>query len=787
MAEIAVDRPRVSLRRRRATDIPTVVRRSTGGGPPQRPNTPGSISSNIGEAFDRLLAGDRRSVERRIMMALLVLALATGAVLATGENRIFGAVVALAIMGLTVYYPPFGAWVLVGATPFVVGVPRNLYMPLLRPNEVFLALVVIALAVRWLIWSRKFTFRINKFEMATLLFVFTGSILPMVFTYGRLRPLNNDDIFYSITLWKFLAIYLIVRLVIKTPSQVRELLWVTLLASSAIGAMAVIDSRNTFNFAFTLAAYFPPGQNIINDGRGAATIGNPIGLGGYMAIHAFIAFAMLIKGERPIWLLGPIAFITVLGTMGSGQTSGLIALLAGAVGVAIVSRSVGKILMYGIPILMVVSFMVYPVIEARVVGLSNDGTLTSYQRDGIANIPPADQPEAMRVTNPGSSWDVRAHNLRTFFLPQFKSLNDWFFGVSPQARVPQPDVGGDFQWIWIESGHLWLFWIGGLPLFLGFMFFMYYGAKTMWRLSREREGPAQIAAIASFGAFCSLFVNQTFDPHITLRGTADIFWPLLALAVVGAPSIKWFPEGKSRYVDDGRGMGYSTLLVESPAAIRRRETLTRLQPNKTQRFLKRTVDIVASSLGLLVLAIPLLIIMAIIRLTSKGPAIFTQERVGVLEKPFTIYKLRTMAANNDDSEHREFVKKQLLDPNATADTEDGAFKLVDSRVTPIGSFLRRLSLDELPQLYNVLKGDMSLIGPRPALPWEVELFAPQHRMRSLVKPGCTGLWQVSGRNKLTSLQMLDLDVDYASQVNLFRDLGILIKTPMVLVRGDGAR
>ena len=735
-----------------------------------------------------LVEGTGRSFERRAVLFMAAFTLIMGAMIATDDNRILGVAVALGIIGLVIQYPPFAAWILVAGTPFVVGVPRNLYLPLLRPNEVFLIIVVFALGLRWLFRSRQLSFKINRFEMAMGVFVFAGSVLPLVFTYGRLRPVTNDDIFYSITLWKFVAIYTIVRLTIRTPAQLRELLWVTLLASSVIGFMAVLDSRNVGNFAFTLANYFPPGENIINDGRGAATIGNAIGLGGYMAIHAFIAFAMLLKGEKPVWLLAPIAFMTVFGTLGSGQTSGLIALVAGTAGLVLVTRSIGKVIRFGLPMMLLAGFLVFPIIQERVNGLSNDGTLTSYQRDGITNLPPQDQPFAIYITNPGSSWDVREYNLRTFFLPHFEGLEDWLLGVSPQARVPEPDSSvNDAAFIWIESGHLWLFWIGGLPLFLAFMFFMFYGGRYMWKAARSREGPAAIAAIASVGAFFSLFATQTFDPHITLRGSADIFWPLIALASVGAPAIRWFPEGKSMFVSDNRGYGYSHLVLEEPAAVRRREALKRLRPNVVTRAIKRTFDIVVSGLGLLVLAIPLLLIMATIRLTSKGPAIFKQERVGLLEQPFTIYKLRTMAANNDDSEHREFVKKQLLDPNATADTEDGAFKLQDSRVTGIGSVLRRFSLDELPQLFNVFKGDMSLIGPRPALPWEVEMFAPEHRMRSLVKPGCTGLWQVSGRNKLTSLQMLDLDVDYAGQVSLPKDLAILFKTPLVLVRGDGAR
>ena len=114
-------------------------------------------------------------------------------------------------------------------------------------------------------------------------------------------------------------------------------------------------------------------------------------------------------------------------------------------------------------------------------------------------------------------------------------------------------------------------------------------------------------------------------------------------------------------------------------------------------------------------------------------------------------------------------------------------KLADSRVTAVGAVLRRLSLDELPQLWNVLKGQMSLIGPRPALTWEHELFSDEHQRRVSAMPGCSGLWQTSGRNMLTMNEMLDLDIHYIERWSFFKDIGILLKTPLAILRGDGAR
>jgi lipopolysaccharide/colanic/teichoic acid biosynthesis glycosyltransferase len=200
---------------------------------------------------------------------------------------------------------------------------------------------------------------------------------------------------------------------------------------------------------------------------------------------------------------------------------------------------------------------------------------------------------------------------------------------------------------------------------------------------------------------------------------------------------------------------------------------------------KRAIDIVGSAIGLLVLSPLLLVVVLLIRLTSPGPALFRQARVGAGGRTFTLVKFRTMVVNDDDSALRDAVQREL---DGTRDEEDGSFKLLhDPRVTRVGSVLRRTSLDEVPQLLNVLLGQMSLVGPRPALPWEVALFPPELRRRDEVPPGLTGLWQVSGRSRLGTPDMLRLDVEYVDSWSLGLDLSILVRTLPVLLRGDGAR
>ena len=202
---------------------------------------------------------------------------------------------------------------------------------------------------------------------------------------------------------------------------------------------------------------------------------------------------------------------------------------------------------------------------------------------------------------------------------------------------------------------------------------------------------------------------------------------------------------------------------------------------------KRMTDVAIATVALVILA-PLFVLgSALIRATSRGPALFRQERVGLGGGLFTILKFRTMQVDNDDSAHREIVTAQLVGATA-AGTSDGVFKLEnDPRVTAVGAWLRRLSLDELPQLINVLRGEMSIVGPRPALQMEVDLYRPRHVRRLDVKPGMTGLWQVSGRNRLSMLEMLDLDVRYVETWSPWLDLKLIASTPAAMLRGDGAR
>jgi lipopolysaccharide/colanic/teichoic acid biosynthesis glycosyltransferase len=200
--------------------------------------------------------------------------------------------------------------------------------------------------------------------------------------------------------------------------------------------------------------------------------------------------------------------------------------------------------------------------------------------------------------------------------------------------------------------------------------------------------------------------------------------------------------------------------------------------------IKRLLDLAVASCALVVLSPLLAVLWLVVRFTSPGPAVFRQQRLGRDEHPFTLYKFRSMRSGAGDAIHREFVTRMLAEAPETV-AVDGFYKLQgDPRITPVGAWLRRTSLDELPQLVNVVRGDMSLVGPRPVLGWEAELFGDAARVRFRVRPGLTGLWQVSGRARLSMRQALELDAQYVRQQSLWLDLSILARTvPAQLRRG----
>ncbi len=245
-------------------------------------------------------------------------------------------------------------------------------------------------------------------------------------------------------------------------------------------------------------------------------------------------------------------------------------------------------------------------------------------------------------------------------------------------------------------------------------------------------------------------------------------------------SFHYYPEDADSLDDDRKNIS-----VIYPDVKRKQES------KKVWFSLKRAIDVIGSLVALTLAAPLFLVIAAAIKLTSPGPVFFRQVRVGQYGVPFTFLKFRSMFVNCDSAIHKQYVQ-QLIAGRAermpSDDAKEGVYKLTkDPRITRIGSLLRRTSLDELPQFINVLLGEMSLVGPRPAVPYEVEAYDLWHRSRILeVKPGITGLWQVSGRSRVKFDDMVRLDLRYARSCSLWLDLKILTLTPLAVVFGEGA-
>ena len=214
---------------------------------------------------------------------------------------------------------------------------------------------------------------------------------------------------------------------------------------------------------------------------------------------------------------------------------------------------------------------------------------------------------------------------------------------------------------------------------------------------------------------------------------------------------------------------------------------------KISLFLKRAIDIVGSIFGIIIFSPVFILTSILIKLTSPGPILFRQVRMGRCGAKFSFLKFRTMYINNSDSSHQKYIEEFILNQKSgSSDKSNGGNGTVykmsnDDRITPLGRLLRKTSLDELPQFFNVLKGEMSLVGPRPPIPYELEHYDIWHRRRVLeTKPGITGFWQTHGRSSTTFDEMVRMDIKYINEWSLFLDIKLLLLTPWVVVTGKGA-
>jgi exopolysaccharide biosynthesis polyprenyl glycosylphosphotransferase len=295
--------------------------------------------------------------------------------------------------------------------------------------------------------------------------------------------------------------------------------------------------------------------------------------------------------------------------------------------------------------------------------------------------------------------------------------------------------------------------------------------------SREENGGARVAQFVMESVSSALQVDEVFiaDPQLPASEVFSICLPLLKNGIpVKAVSPAFSVVRQRLGVIDLDGL---PLVTFNPPAL-----------GSWRVAVKRAVDVMGALIGGVVLLPVLLVAAILVKLSSPGPILFKQKRVGKDGREFTFYKFRSMVSG-DDSKHKEYLKEFVENGREAAVDRRGrkVYKIIDDpRITPFGRFLRRTSLDEFPQLINVLKGDMSLVGPRPCLPYEWALYENWQRERLTITPGLTGLWQVTGRSNVSFHEMVILDLFYIANWSFWRDLKLLFQTIPVILLGRGA-
>jgi hypothetical protein len=443
---------------------------------------------------------------RALVPALLLGALAVGAATALDPLRALGACAAAAIVVVVWLRPAVAAYLIIGVTPLTAGIDRGLAIPLLRPSEAVAALVGGALAARGVVrWrtGRLPRVRLDRVELAILLMAVTSSVVPTLWMAVRHREITHDDLLYALVMWKYLAVYAVIRLCITEDSQVRRCLWISLGAAGIVATVAILQSLGLFGVPALLARYYAPfGHTGAWHARGSSTLALPAATADLLVYNLAIARGLWRADRRYGLVLSAMAALFVLGTLSAGEFSSAIGLLVGVVALAAVTSS-PKLLLLFIPAGALGSQVLKPVIGKRLAGFQSTSGLPA-------------------------SWTGRLANLRTYFWPNL--FSDWNFllGVRPSARVPVAYQATGY--VWIESGYTWLLWAGGIPLLASFLFFVQAALSAAWRAARRARDAASAAAVATFVAVVVTTVLMAFDPHLTYRGSADALFSLFALA-----------------------------------------------------------------------------------------------------------------------------------------------------------------------------------------------------------------------------------------------------------------
>lgn len=421
------------------------------------------------------------------------------------------ALVALALVVVVVCiwkWPAVAAYLLVGVTPLIVGINRGSALPLIRLNEALALVVGVALVTRGLARLRTGQIprlRLDRVELSMVLLAIFSSVVPLLWMAVRTVQIANDDLLYALVLWKYVGLYVLIRMSVSTDRQVVRCLWISVGAACIVGVIAILQSLGLFGVPRLLATWYPAfgfngGTNTFS-ARGSSTLGLPAATADLMVYNLAIVSGLWMRSRRHRVLLAPVAALLVLASLSAGEFSSWIGLVVGVLSIAVVTNS-GGLLKIFVPAGLLASQILQPVFAARLSGFQSASGL------------------------PGS-WTGRLQNLQNYFWPHLFSNWNYVLGVQPSARVLVTTQSNGY--VWIESGYTWLLWAGGIPLLASFLFFVVATAKRGWEVAHRQADAAGVAGIATFVAVIVTAVLMLFDPHLTYRGSADLLFVFIAL------------------------------------------------------------------------------------------------------------------------------------------------------------------------------------------------------------------------------------------------------------------
>ncbi|MGH3482835.1 MAG: hypothetical protein ACRDPQ_06325 [Nocardioidaceae bacterium] len=438
-------------------------------------------------------------------------AVGAGALVALVPMAAAGALILGAVGALVWSRPHVGAYLIIGITPLVAGIDRGTLFPLLRPNEVLAVFLAAVLTSRALLqWpaSRAFRITLHPAEKAFVALAVASSIIPVAWLLVRGRDLTGDDISYALVLWKFLAVYALVRLTVKTQDHIRRCLQISVIAAVIVAAIGILQVLNVIGVdTWPMNLYVAEGHDAALAGgpRASSTLTLPAATADLLVFNLAIALGMYFRKARDYGWYAAAAVLFVIGVFAAGEFSSAIGLLIAVVAVAFALR-VPRMLI-GMPVVLTFAIVaMWPVVSSRLQGFAS-----------VHGLP--------------ASWIGRLHNLETYFWPELWSGPNILLGVRPSARISvNHEITG---FVWIESGYTWLLWGGGIPLLLAFVCFTAVTFRLAARQLRLGQAYTQVAALATLVALTVVVGLMVFDPHLTYRGSADCFFALLALTVAG--------------------------------------------------------------------------------------------------------------------------------------------------------------------------------------------------------------------------------------------------------------